>query len=48
MEAAGGGRLIVDPTKRDALHVRYDQIGPDALSRNATRKLITQLMEVTS
>jgi transcriptional regulator with XRE-family HTH domain len=45
MEAVGGGRLSLDPAEVARFTVRFDQIGADALSRDATRTLIEQLLE---
>jgi hypothetical protein len=45
MEAVGGGRLSLDPSEIARFTVRFDQIGADALTREATRGLLTQLME---
>jgi transcriptional regulator with XRE-family HTH domain len=45
MEAVGGGRLSVDAAEIERFTVRFDQIGADALSRDATRSLIAQVME---
>ncbi|MFC5182174.1 helix-turn-helix domain-containing protein [Actinomadura harenae] len=45
MEAVGGGRLVLDPEKIENFRMRFDKIGADALSRDATRRLIRELME---
>lgn len=45
MEAVGGGRLSLDPSELARFTVRFDQIGADALSRDASRDLIADIME---
>jgi transcriptional regulator with XRE-family HTH domain len=45
VEAPGGGRLILGSSEVRAFRLRYDRIGADALSRDASRSLIAQLME---
>jgi hypothetical protein len=45
-EAHGGGRLILDTAEVDAFEVVFDQIGADALPREATRERIRRAMEV--
>lgn len=45
MEACGAGRLSLDGGQIDRYGARFDRIGADALSRDATRDLITRVME---
>lgn len=44
-EACGGGRLTPDAEEVSRFARRFDDIGADALSRDSSRKLITQIME---
>ncbi|HEY7486803.1 MAG TPA: DUF5753 domain-containing protein [Streptosporangiaceae bacterium] len=45
MEACGSGGLSLDAGQIERYGARFDHIGADALSRTATRSLITQVME---
>jgi hypothetical protein len=44
-EANGGGRLILDAEEVRSYAIRFDRIGAEALSRAASRSLITDVME---
>jgi hypothetical protein len=45
VSAPGGGRLILGTSEIRSFEVRFDRIGADALSRDASRNLIVRLME---
>lgn len=44
-EGAGGGRLAVETSQTRAFGLRYERIGADALSREASRSLIERAMD---